>query len=138
SNDDEFVSPLRQFDNVLLTPHVGGSTQEAQANIGLEVAEKMVTYSDNGTSTSAVNFPQVALPPHADTHRLLHIHKNTPGVMGAINLIFSEFNINVAAQYLQTSDNVGYVVVDVEGEFGDAALTALKQVTGTIRCRVLF
>ena len=138
SNDDEFVSPLRQFDNVLLTPHVGGSTQEAQANIGLEVAEKMVTYSDNGTSTSAVNFPKVALPPHADTHRLLHIHKNTPGVMGAINLIFSEFNINVAAQYLQTSDNVGYVVVDVEGEFGDAALTALKQVTGTIRCRVLF
>jgi len=138
SNLEEFVSPLRQFDNTILTPHVGGSTQEAQANIGLEVAEKMIKYSDNGTTTSAVNFPQVALPSHANTHRLLHVHQNTPGVMSAINQLFSDYDINVAAQYLQTSEHVGYVVVDVEGEFSDDALNALKAISGTIRCRVLF
>ena len=138
SNQEEFVSPLREFDNVILTPHIGGSTQEAQENIGVEVAEKMVVYSDNGTSISAVNFPQVALPAHADTHRLLHVHRNVPGVMGAINQIFSEFNINVAAQYLQTNDSVGYVVVDIEAEYSDGALQALKAINGTIRCRVLF
>ena len=88
SNSEEFISPLRNFDNVILTPHIGGSTQEAQENIGVEVAEKMVVYSDNGTSISAVNFPQVALPAHADTHRLLHVHRNVPGMMSAINKVF--------------------------------------------------
>ena len=138
SNQEEFISPLREFDNVILTPHIGGSTQEAQENIGIEVAEKIVMYSDNGTSTSAVNFPQVALPSHADTHRLLHVHRNIPGVMTAINQIFSQYNINVAAQYLQTNDKVGYVVVDIEAEYGDDAIAALKAIEGTIRCRVLF
>ena len=138
SNQDEFISPLRQFDNVILTPHIGGSTQEAQENIGVEVAEKMIVYSDNGTSISAVNFPQVVLPAHDNTHRLLHVHRNTPGIMSAINQIFSEFNINVAAQYLQTNDRVGYVVVDIEAEYSQGALAALKGIAGTIRCRVLF
>ena len=138
SNQEKFISPLREFDNVILTPHIGGSTQEAQENIGIEVAEKIVMYSDNGTSTSAVNFPQVALPSHADTHRLLHVHRNIPGMMTAINQIFSQYNINVAAQYLQTNDKVGYVVVDIEAEYGDDAIAALKAIEGTIRCRVLF
>ncbi|MDG1310634.1 MAG: phosphoglycerate dehydrogenase [Porticoccaceae bacterium] len=138
SNQEEFISPLRQFDNVILTPHIGGSTQEAQENIGIEVAEKIVMYSDNGTSTSAVNFPQVALPAHADTHRLLHVHGNIPGIMSAINQVFSQYNINVAAQYLQTNDKVGYVVVDIDSEYSNDALAALKGIAGTIRCRVLF
>jgi D-3-phosphoglycerate dehydrogenase len=138
SNQDEFLSPLRQFDNVILTPHIGGSTQEAQANIGIEVAEKIVVYSDNGTSTSAVNFPQVALPAHANTHRLLHVHRNIPGVISGINQLFSQYNINVAAQYLQTNDRVGYVVVDIEAEYSNDAIAALKAIEGTIRCRVLF
>jgi D-3-phosphoglycerate dehydrogenase len=138
SNQDELLSPLRQFDNVILTPHIGGSTQEAQANIGIEVAEKIVVYSDNGTSTSAVNFPQVALPAHANTHRLLHVHRNIPGVISGINQLFSQYNINVAAQYLQTNDRVGYVVVDIEAEYSNDAIAALKAIEGTIRCRVLF
>ena len=138
SNQEEFLSPLRQFDNVILTPHIGGSTQEAQANIGIEVAEKIVVYSDNGTSTSAVNFPQVALPAHANTHRLLHVHRNMPGVLSGINQLFSQYNINVAAQYLQTNDKVGYVVVDIEAEYSNDAIAALKAIEGTIRCRVLF
>jgi len=138
SNQEEFLSPLRQFDNVILTPHIGGSTQEAQANIGIEEAEKIVVYSDNGTSTSAVNFPQVALPAHANTHRLLHVHRNMPGVLSGINQLFSQYNINVAAQYLQTNDKVGYVVVDIEAEYSNDAIAALKAIEGTIRCRVLF
>ena len=138
SNQEEFISPLRQFDNVILTPHIGGSTQEAQENIGIEVAEKIVMYSDNGTSTSAVNFAQVALPPHANTHRMLHVPRNIPGIMSAINQIFSDFNINVAAQYLQTNAKVGYVVVDIEAEYSDDAIASLKAIEGTIRCRVLF
>ncbi|NRD51386.1 phosphoglycerate dehydrogenase, partial [Corallococcus exiguus] len=87
SNKDEFTSPLRGLDNVILTPHIGGSTMEAQANIGLEVAEKLVKYSDNGTSTSSVNFPEVALPAHPGKHRILHIHRNVPGVLSAINQV---------------------------------------------------
>ena len=99
SNDDEFISPLREFDNTFLTPHIGGSTVEAQANIGVEVAEKLARYSDNGTSTSSVNFPEVALPEHEGSHRLLHIHHNVPGVLSAINRVFSEYDVNVAAQF---------------------------------------
>ena len=137
-NREEFISPLRAFDNVILTPHIGGSTQEAQANIGLEVAEKLATYSDSGTTTSAVNFPQVALPAQSGRHRLLHVHSNIPGVMTAINQILTEFKLNIAAQYLQTEGDVGYVVVDIDGEYSDAAIAALKSVTGTVRCRVLF
>ncbi|MGV6807050.1 MAG: NAD(P)-dependent oxidoreductase, partial [bacterium] len=138
SNDDEFLSPLRQFDNVILTPHIGGSTQEAQANIGLEVAEKLVRYSDNGATMQSVNFPQVSLPPHADCHRLLHVHRNEPGIISAINTVFSENNINISGQYLQTTEDVGYVVIDVDADYSDIALKKLKEINGTMRCRVLF
>ena len=138
SNDEEFVSPLREFDNVILTPHVGGSTVEAQENIGSEVAEKLSTYSDNGTSTGSVNFPEVALPAHPGQHRLLHIHQNIPGVMSEINQIFSENDINVCGQYLQTNDQIGYVVIDVDKAYSDVALRKLRGVKGTIKARVLF
>ncbi len=138
SNDDEFVSPLRRFDNTFLTPHIGGSTQEAQENIGTEVAEKLARYSDNGTTTSSVNMPEVALPEHAGSHRLLHIHRNVPGIMSAINNVFSENRLNVSAQYLQTNETVGYVVIDVDAEYSDLALQKLAAIEGTIRCRVLF
>ena len=138
SNDDEFVSPLRRFDNTFLTPHIGGSTIEAQENIGTEVAEKLARYSDNGTSTSSVNFPEVALPEHAGSHRLLHIHHNVPGVMGEINKVFSDNKLNIVAQFLQTNEAVGYVVIDIEAEYSDLALSRLAGIEGTIRCRVLF
>ncbi|WP_145144058.1 phosphoglycerate dehydrogenase [Pseudomonas duriflava] len=138
SNNDEFVSPLRGLDNVILTPHIGGSTMEAQANIGLEVAEKLVKYSDNGTSVSSVNFPEVALPSHPGKHRLLHIHQNIPGVLSEINRVFSENGINISGQYLQTNEKVGYVVIDVDAEYSDMAQEKLQNVKGTIRCRVLF
>ena len=127
SNDDEFVSPLRRFDNTFLTPHIGGSTIEAQENIGMEVAEKLARYSDNGTSISSVNFPEVALPEHAGSHRLLHIHHNTPGIMGAINRVFSDNKLNVIAQFLQTNDAVGYVVIDIDAEYSDMALAKLAR-----------
>jgi D-3-phosphoglycerate dehydrogenase / 2-oxoglutarate reductase len=138
SNEDEFISPLRQFDNCILTPHVGGSTMEAQENIGLEVSEKLVKYSDNGSSFTAVNFPEVALPAHPGKHRLLHIHKNIPGVLSEINGIFSATGINIRSQYLQTNDEIGYVVTDIDVEYSALALNKLNGVKGTIRCRVLF
>ena len=138
SNKEQFESPLRGLDNVILTPHVGGSTMEAQENIGVEVAEKLVKYSDNGTSTSSVNFPEVALPAHPGKHRLLHIHRNVPGVLSEINQVFSDNHINVAAQYLQTKDAVGYVVIDIDAAHSDMALAKLAEVRGTIRSRVLF
>jgi D-3-phosphoglycerate dehydrogenase len=138
SNNDEFISPLRPFDNAFLTPHIGGSTVEAQENIGMEVAEKLARYSDNGTTTSALNFPEVALPEHPGCHRLLHLHRNIPGVMSAINQIFSENNINVVGQHLQTTDRMGYVVIDIDAEYSELALSKLTAVEGTLRTRVLF
>ncbi len=137
-NDEEFVSPLRAFDNAILTPHVGGSTMEAQENIGFEVAEKLVKYSDNGTTTSSVNLPEVALPAHPGSHRLLHVHKNVPGILSKINKVFSDNDINIAAQYLQTKESVGYVVVDIDADYSDMALQQLRSIEGTVRCRVLF
>ena len=136
-NDEEFLSELCGFDNVILTPHIGGSTKEAQENIGLEVASKLAKYSDNGSSLSAVNFPEVSLPEHVNTSRLLHIHHNQPGVLTKINLAFAEHDINIAAQYLQTDDQIGYVVIDIESENSQQALKALKAIDGTIRARIL-
>lgn len=138
SNDEEFLTPLREFDNVILTPHVGGSTMEAQENIGKEVGEKLAQYSDNGTTTSSVNFPEVALPSNPNVHRILHIHKNVPGVMNAINSIFADNNINISGQYLQTVEEVGYVVIDVAADASELALEKIKEVEGTIRARVLY
>ena len=138
SNREAFESPLRGLDNVILTPHVGGSTIEAQENIGIEVAEKLVKYSDNGTSTSSVNFPEVALPAHPGKHRLLHIHRNVPGVLQQINTVFGANQINIASQYLQTHGDIGYVVIDIDAAHSDVALASLQSVTGTIRSRLLF
>ena len=137
-DDEEFVSPLRRFDDVILTPHIAGSTVEAQANIGTEVAEKLVRYSDNGSTLSAVNFPEVSLPAHPGNHRLLHIHHNVPGVLSRINDVFSRQGININGQYLMTSAKIGYVVMDVEREHSQAGLEALGAIEGTIRTRVLF
>ena len=139
TNSDPFTSPLCEFDNVILTPHIGGSTQEAQENIGLEVAGKLAKYSDNGSTLSAVNFPEVSLPLHGG-RRLLHIHENRPGVLTAINQIFAAQSINIAAQYLQTSPQMGYVVIDIEAEedVAQQALQAMKAIPGTIRARLLF
>ncbi|MFO7746252.1 MAG: phosphoglycerate dehydrogenase [Orrella sp.] len=138
SNKDVFESPLRGLDNVILTPHVGGSTMEAQESIGTEVAEKLIKYSDNGTSVSAVNFPEVTLPEHPGKHRILHIHKNVPGILFEINRIFSETGINIASQYLQTRDSVGYVVIDTDAAQSAEALKKLQLIDGTIRTRILF
>ncbi|ABE57460.1 MULTISPECIES: phosphoglycerate dehydrogenase [Chromohalobacter] len=136
--NEEFVSPLRGKENVILTPHIGGSTLEAQENIGIEVSEKLITYSDNGTTITSVNFPEVALPAHPDKHRLLHIHENVPGVMSEINKVLSDEGINISAQYLQTNSGVGYVVIDVDKAYGPKALEALKRVNHTLRLRVLY
>ena len=138
SNEEEFVSPLRAFDNTFLTPHIGGSTVEAQENIGMEVAEKIARYSDNGTTTSSVNFPQVALPEHPHSHRLLHIHRNIPGILSQINAVFSHNNINISGQYLQTNDTIGYVVIDIDAEHSELALRELAAIEGTLRARMLF
>ena len=137
-NTEEFVSPLRGLDNVILTPHIGGSTMEAQENIGIEVAEKLIKYSDVGTTIAAVNFPEVALPSQADNHRILHVHENRPGVLSKINAIFSENNINITGQYLRTTEKLGYMVMDVDAAAGELALEKVKEVDGTIKARVLF
>ena len=135
---DAFETPLQGLDCAILTPHVGGSTVEAQENIGTEVAEKLVRYSDNGSTVTSVNFPEVSLSPHAGHHRILHVHRNVPGVLAALNAVFSATGANVAAQTLQTRGEVGYVVTDVDTASSDEALAAVLRVPATIRARVLF
>ena len=140
SNDEEFETPLRGLDNVILTPHVAGSTVEAQQSIGGEVAAKLIRYSNNGSTLTAVNFPAVSLPDHPDKHRVLHIHRNEPGVLAQVNAIFSKSGINIASQYLETSRRIGYAVTDVEAD-GPLSLEVKKQLDGidaTIRTRLLY
>ncbi len=139
-NAEPFVSPLIGMDNVILTPHVAGSTLEAQDNIGIEVAAKLVRYSDNGSTLSAVNFPEVTLPEHPDSRRLLHIHRNVPGMLSRINEVFSRENVNIDGQYLQTNPTIGYVVADVSSseEKASALRDALAAIPGTLRTRVLY
>jgi D-3-phosphoglycerate dehydrogenase / 2-oxoglutarate reductase len=120
---------------------VGGSTAEAQQNIGTEVAEKLIKYSNNGSTLTAVNFPEVSLPEHPGQHRLLHIHRNQPGVLSRINAVFSEHHINIAGEYLQTNARIGYVVIDVESDEPEESLELkhrLEEVSGTIRTRILY
>lgn len=139
-NDDAFVSPLVGMDNVILTPHIGGSTLEAQDNIGIEVASKLIRYSDNGSTLSAVNFPEVTLPEHPHSRRLLHIHRNVPGMLSRVNELFSAGNINIDAQFLQTDSEVGYVVIDVSADAQQANVLKdqLAAIPGTLRSRVLY
>ncbi|RUP14579.1 MAG: phosphoglycerate dehydrogenase [Methylobacterium sp.] len=139
SNAERFVSPLQGLPNVILTPHIGGSTEEAQDRIGAEVARKLVDYAQTGSTLGAVNFPQVQLPPRRSGARFLHVHRNVPGVLGQINAVFSGRSLNIDAQYLQTDGEYGYVVVDASvgpGE-ADAVLGALRAIDGTVRTRHL-
>ncbi|MDH2385326.1 phosphoglycerate dehydrogenase [Bradyrhizobium sp. CER78] len=140
SNEARFVSPLQGLPNVILTPHVGGSTEEAQDRIGGEVARKLIDYSDVGSTFGAVNFPQVQLPARPTGTRFIHVHRNVPGVMRQVNDALSRHGINILAQYLQTDPEVGYVVLetDVVGGEGEALLADLKDIDGTIRARVLY
>lgn len=137
SSRETFESPLRRFDNVILTPHIGGATEEAQYNIAREVTAKLVKYSDNGSTVSAVNFPEVSIPDHENRRRLLHIHRNEPGVMERINHVFSVHGVNVAAQYLETQADVGYVVMDIELDDAGSLLEELRSIPATIRVRLL-
>jgi D-3-phosphoglycerate dehydrogenase len=137
SNNDTFESRLRGRDNVLITPHIGGSTLEAQENIAVEVAGKLVKYSDNGTTKSAVNFPQVSLPDHEGSSRILHIHHNAPGVLQRINAVISEREVNIASQYLDTRGEIGYVVMDIETDEPESVLEGLRGIPSTIRARIL-
>jgi D-3-phosphoglycerate dehydrogenase len=134
---DKFCSPLQAFENVILTPHIAGNTREAQMHIGEEVSEKLISFVDFGSTNSSVNFPQVSLYSPPGKHRVLHIHKNMPGVLSAINGTFSEMHVNIAGQYLQTNESIGYAVTDVESEFTQAALDRLCKAPGTIRTRVI-
>lgn len=138
SNDEALDSSLRGLPNVVLTPHIGGSTVEAQANIGLEVAEKFVQYAISGKTITAVNFPEVSIPKTDNTHRLLHIHENRPGVLSSINQLFAEHQINICAQSLMTKDDIGYLIMDVNDSDSDIALEKMRSIDGTIRVRLLY
>ena len=138
SGVNEFVSVLRGYSNVILTPHIGGATIEAQRNIGIEVSDKLIKYADRGSTEGAVNFPAISLPLHQETHRILHIHKNIPGMLQQINKSIADEDINVHSQYLLTNSNIGYVVLDIEKKTSKKLIEKLNKIDGTIRTRVLF
>lgn len=140
SNADPFTTPLQGVDNVILTPHVGGSTEEAQERIGSEVARKLADYSDTGTTVGAVNFPQVQLPPRPTGTRFMQVQHNAPGMLGRLNDIFARRGVNIAAQYYQTDGEIGYVVVEADeiGARAEAILEEIRSLDGTIRARILY
>ena len=137
-NGDHFESPLQGLSNVLLTPHIGGSTQEAQHNIGDDVSGKLFNYLEKGISTGSHSIPELSLPAQEGTHRILHIHHNVPGVLSEINTQLSKHKINILGQYLKTNDSIGYVVLDVNKNLSKNALELLKKVKGTIKVRMLY
>ncbi len=137
-NGDKFESVLQNLPNVILTPHIGGSTEEAQANIGLDVTSKLINYLELGTSEGSHTVPPVSLPPQAGTHRILHIHKNIPGILGEINSRLSKRGINIVGQYLKTNDDIGYVILDVDSKISREALEILKDINGTVRARMVY
>jgi D-3-phosphoglycerate dehydrogenase / 2-oxoglutarate reductase len=138
SEKEPFLTELQEFPNVILTPHIGGSTSEAQANIGLEVAEKLVKYSDTGSTIGAVNFVEISLQANCSKQRFLHIHKNVPGVLREVNYIFTSKGINIASEILQTDPEIGYVIIDTESELDSNILKELKNIKHTIRVRMLY
>ncbi|MGH8922827.1 MAG: ACT domain-containing protein, partial [Actinomycetes bacterium] len=137
SSDEPFVSELQGMDNVILTPHIGGSTEEAQVDIGQFVANKLVEFIRSGSTTLSVNLPNLELPRHAGGHALVHIHRNTPGVLAAINGIFAEHHINIEGQALGTSGEVGYVITDIASDYTEEMLARLRRMDETIRLRLL-
>lgn len=137
SPDDKFFSPLQNLPNVLLTPHIGGSTEEAQYNIAEFVSNKLIEYVKTGSTFTSVNFPRIQLPSLTGSHRLLHIHKNLPGVLSQINTIFARNSVNVESQFLRTNEKIGYVVTDVDKKYKDSLLEDLKNVDHTIKVRIL-
>ncbi len=138
SNSEKFVSPLQGIPTAVLTPHIGGSTQEAQENIGLDVAGKLISFLETGSSTGSLSVPALSLPIQMDTHRLLHIHKNVPGVLSEINGLLSRMNVNILGQYLKTNPQIGYVVLDIDKNTSDSVLDELRKVKNTIRVRSLY
>ena len=138
SNDEPFLNELQGLPNVILTPHIGGSTLEAQANIGLEVSEKLVKYSDTGSTIGAVNFPEISLQSHKTKQRFLHIHRNVPGVLREVNNQFSLREINISAEYLQTDADIGYVIIETDSELNGTILSDLRNIPHTIRTRILY
>ncbi len=137
-NGDHFETPLQGLSNVLLTPHVGGSTEEAQENIGEDVSIKLYQYLERGVSNGSLSIPTISLPPVDGAHRILHIHNNVPGVLSAINTVMSKNKINIVGQYLKTNEEIGYVVLDVDSKLSKTALALLKEVKETIRVRLLY
>ncbi|ACU49583.1 phosphoglycerate dehydrogenase [Brucella microti] len=140
SNGERFSTPLQGLENVILTPHIGGSTEEAQERIGTEVTRKLLEYSDVGSTVGAVNFPQVQLPPRPTGTRFMHVHENRPGILNSLMNVFSHHHINIASQFLQTDGEVGYLVMEADGvgEASDAVLQEIREIPGTIRARLLY
>jgi D-3-phosphoglycerate dehydrogenase len=138
NNGDKFTTPLQGLSNVILTPHIGGSTEEAQENIGEDVSIKLYQYLERGVSYGSHSIPSISLPPVENAHRILHIHNNVPGVLSAINTVMSKNKINIVGQYLKTNDEIGYVVLDVDSKLSKTAIALLKEVKHTIRVRMLY
>jgi D-3-phosphoglycerate dehydrogenase len=138
SKGERFDTPLQGMDNVILTPHIGGSTEEAQANIGIDAAHKLVKFLDTGSTIGSHSVPGLNLPVQRGTHRILHVHKNVSGVLSEINRVVSDMNINITGQYLATNENTGYVVIDIKQELSEQLLGRLKEVKHTIRARLLY
>lgn len=138
SVEEPFVNELQEFNNTILTPHIGGSTAEAQANIGTEVAEKLVKYSDTGSTIGAVNFVEISLQANSSKQRFLHIHKNVPGVLKEINNFFSSRGINISAEYLQTDPEIGYVIIETDSELDTSVMKDLRNIPHTIRTRIIY
>ena len=137
-NGDAFTTPLQGLSNVLLTPHIGGSTEEAQQNIGEDVSTKLLQYLERGITNGSHSIPSISLPPIDTAHRILHIHNNVPGVLSAINAALSKNHINILGQYLKTNDTIGYVVLDVDKKLSRQALDLLKDIKETIKVRMLY
>ena len=138
TNNEEFINELRGLPNVILTPHIGGSTEEAQASIGNYVPERLLEFMNNGSTTGSVNFPELQLPLLKDSHRLLHIHKNVPGILAKINNIFAKHHINISGQYLKTNEKIGYVIMDIDKGYTDEFVQEIKDIEETIRFRMLY